>query len=110
VEYHVTYVEFSEDSTYIEAEFYYEGTDLEYINEDFWGNYDAAGEAHQSTTSDMRLVVDGVEYEPIELGGVYGDPSGLRRGMVRFPAIDIENASSIALILDEQFYLILGEF
>lgn len=110
VEYHMTYVEFSEESTYIEAEFYYEGTDLEYIDEDFWGNYDAAGEAHQSTTSDMRLVVDGVEYEPIELGGVYGDPSGLRRGMVRFPAIDIENASSIALILDEQFYLILGEF
>lgn len=97
VEYHVSEVNFSAYDTEVLCEFYYTGTSLAYVDSDFDGNYKIIGEAHQAVSAAMRLIVDGVEYEPIDLGGVYNDPSGLRRGMTTFPNVDYANASSVIL-------------
>lgn len=95
VEYHVSEVILSKYETQFFCEFYYDGTALEYIDEDFWANIEEASEEFQATAGDIRLVVDGVEYAPTELGYVYGDPSGLRRSYASFSEVDFDNASSI---------------
>lgn len=97
VEYHVEEITFSAYETELLCDFFYEGTDLKYIDDDFWGNYEDAGNAHQAVSRDLRLVVDGVEYMPTDLGGVYAEPDGLRRGMTTFPEVDYANASSIMI-------------
>lgn len=102
VEFHLTKVVLGQYSTGVEVEFYYTGTDLEYIDEDFWGNYEAVEEAYQGTTADMRLVVDGTEYLPTELGGVYADETGLRRGMLTFPEVNFSDATSISVVYNGQ--------
>ena len=106
VEYHLIQVVFGQYSTEVEVEFYYSGTDLQYIDEDFWGNYEAVEAAYQSTTSDIRLVVDGTEYLPTELGGVYADETGLRRGMLTFPEVDFTDSTSISIVYNGQEIII----
>lgn len=102
IEYHLTYVVFGQYSTEVEVEFYYGGTDLEYIDEDFWGNYETAEATFQDMTTDMRLVVDGIEYLPTELGGVYPEETGLRRGTVTFPEVNFIDSESISVIYNGQ--------
>lgn len=96
IQYFTTEVIFSEYETQYFCEFFYTGTDLEYIDEDFWSHVDFAGETFQESAGDLRLVVDGTTYEPTELGYVYGDPSGVRRSYVAFPEVDYDAATSVA--------------
>ena len=95
VEYHVTEVSFGQYKTELITEFYYAGTALESVDSNFWNNYETIGAAHQATMADVRLVVDGTEYSATELGGVYADDSGIRRGMATFPEINFEEATSV---------------
>lgn len=97
VEYHATEIIFSQYDTELVCEYYLDGTQFEYIDEDFWGAYfDEAAEVYQATAQDVRLVVDGTEYAPTELGLVYSEPDGLKRVLLTFPEVDFDNATSVA--------------
>lgn len=101
VKYYTSEAIFSEYDTQYFCEFFYTGTPLEYIDEDFWNYYEVAAEEFQATAQNLRLVVDGVEYEPTSLGYVYGDPSGLRRSFATFPEIDYDSATSVEFVYNE---------
>ncbi|MCQ2532246.1 MAG: DUF4179 domain-containing protein [Saccharofermentans sp.] len=102
VEYHATEIIFSQYDTELICEYYLDGTDYEYIDDDFWGAYfDEAAEIYQETAKDLRLVVDGVEYEPSELSYVYSEDSGLKRVLATFPEVDFDNATSVAFTYND---------
>lgn len=102
VKYHLSYITFSKYITTVEMEYVYDDTDLAYIDEDFWKNYEKAELALHGTGRDMRLVVDGVTYETMEISGVYSESSGIKRGSVSFPEIDYDQAESVVLTYGDQ--------
>ncbi len=100
--YHVIAVTFSQYNTSLDLKYVYDGTDLSYIETDFWENYEDAEAAFQETAECLKLVVDGVAYEPTYIGGVYMDEDHLAKGWANFPEIDFEQAESVTLTYGDQ--------
>ena len=102
VKYHVTAVTFSQYNTSLDLNYVYDGTDLSYIETDFWENYEDAEAAFRETAECLKLVVDGVAYEPTYIGGVYMVEAHLAKGWANFPEIDFEQAESVTLTYGDQ--------
>lgn len=104
IEFFVTEAIFGEYETTINMEFELVGTEFEEYVPTFFLDYDLVVGDIIEPISDVRLVVDGVEYEPIE--GSYDvfcdmskdtETTGHSNTIPAFESIDYDNATSITL-------------